>query len=396
MSAASWLKDKADWLRNEIYNISSFAWLAQISTSRAPWKAGMLPTVGTLLMLLLAAGAMSGTIWVGTALWAGAFAKASAFLPILSETVLWVLGTTVVHFWFSRDINKGLFSVRDDSEIITYSEKTNPTKLYKLVTHITAEVNEHFRMALGDKHRPVPVPTLFAYNNNTNEIDIMSFGRNPGKTGLFFPIDVFNFTRNNIHQRRLAALIEKEIVKIYLNRGFYRMLASIGSTLANTLSMMSTSDNILLRAIGFLTGPMQFVLLLEKAINRSFEYEAAGHVIECFRGPDLIEALDCGVNPFHKSQGNAELKAAKKAKQRAPYTGSLSSILRPFTDWVDRNEPEEYDKTGSRFLSALDLIVGELTSYVRELFMAKPRVTNEKNYIRPNIKNLQNANLTYD
>ncbi len=396
MSLLAWFKEISDWFKDQVYKKANFSWLAEISTSRAPWKWGILPTVATMAMLLLAALSMAGTVWIGTAIWAGAFAKAAAFLPILSESVVWLLGVTAVNFWFSRDINRAILSTRDDSSTFVYSQKTNPTQLYRLVEHITAEVNEHFRQTLGDKHKPIPVPSIFTYNNNTKEIEISNFGRNPGKSGLFFPVEVFNFSANNLNQRKLAALVEKEVVKIYLNRGFFRTIVNMGTTLANTLNMLSTSDNLLFRAIGFLTGPIQYVLLLEKAINRSFEYEATGHVIQCFRGPDLSPAIDCGVNPFLEQPPTiAEIRAKKQEKQtRAPYTGFLSFIIRPFADWVDRNELEEYDKTGSRLLSALDVAVGEFIFYIRELNKQKPRATNEKVYIRPNVKDLVNQQIS--
>ncbi|MBS0287364.1 MAG: hypothetical protein JSR17_08715 [Proteobacteria bacterium] len=385
MSALAWFKEKINWLRNQIYQKASFLWLAEISTSRAPRYFGMIPTLGTLFMLLLASLSMAGTIWLGTALWAGAFAKAAAFFPILSETVAWVLGSTLVTFWFSRDINRALFSTRDDRDIFVYSQKVNPTKLYQLVEHLTHEVNAHFAKIYGDKHKPIPVPSIFTHT--LDEIDITSFGRNPGKTSLFISTGTFNYTKNNLNQRKLAALIEKELVKIYLNRGVYRTIVSMGTTLANTLNMFSNSDVLLLRAIGILTGPIQYALLLEKSINRSFEYEAAGHVINCGRGLDLYAALDCGVNPnLETTPPYSEIKANQTARQRRPYNGMFSSVLKPLTDWVERNEVAEYDKTGSLFLSFWDICVGEFLFYIRELYKPKPRATNEKAEVRKAVK----------
>lgn len=381
MSVAAWFKSKIDWLNDQIYKKASFSWLAEIATARKPWLLGIIPPIGTLFMLLLAALAMSGTIWLGTAAWTWSFANAAAFFPILSETIAWTLGTTLVTFWFSRDINRALLSTRDDRDIFVYSQKVNPTKLYQMVEHLTFEVNAHFEKKFGKNHRPIHVPSIFTHT--LDEIDVTSFGRDELTTSLFISTGTFNYTKNNLNQRKLAALIEKELVKIYLNRGFYRTIVSMGTTLANTLNMFSNSDVWLLRAIGFLTGPIQFVLLLEKSINRSFEYEASGHVAECGRLFDLYGAIDCGVNPnLETSPAYSEIRANQVKRQRPPYQGWFSSVLSPITNWIIRNEVAEYNKEGNIWLSGIDNAVGEFLFWTRELFKPKPRATNEKTELR--------------
>jgi Zn-dependent protease with chaperone function len=373
------------WLSEKIKEKATFSWLAQISTARAPWLGGILPPIGTLLMLGLVAGAMAGGLWLGTALWAGAVAQASAFYPLLGETLAGVLGFSLLTFWFSREIDTFGFSTREAREDFVYSQKVNPTRLDKLVEHVRQEVNIYFKQLYGNKHVDIPMPRLLTYSKG--EIEIFSSGRNPGKSGIFFSSGVFDFRKTNLDQRQIAALVQMELVKIYLNRGMYRTITSMGASLANTLQNLNNSNSWLYRFLGLLVSPLQFILLLERSINRSYEYEAAGHVIKCGRGIDLMNAIDKKVcSTLETLPTNAELKVNQRAHMREPYNGFMSWLIQPFTNWIDRNELAGDDKTGYRIISLFDILVRECGYYINELWKKEPRATNLKNYLRPIVK----------
>ncbi len=363
----------------------NFANLAAISTPRSTRLGGILPPLKTLLALLLVATAIATGAWLWTGFWAGAMAGATSYLPLLGESILGVLGLSVVNYWFSREINTAMLSTREARAPFIYSRKVNPTNLTKLVNHLRIEVNEHFRKIYGAKHRDIPMPRLLTYSKV--DIEISSDGRNPGRAGIFFSSGVFDYRRNNLDQRQLAALIEMELVKIYLRRGVSRTVVGMGASLANTLQNLNNSDFFLYRMLGILTGPLQFILLLERSINRSYEYEASAHVVACGRGIDLMNGIDKKVcNTLETVETGAELKADQNIYKRAPYNGFMKALIKPFADWIDENECAGDDKTGYRILSLPDIFVREGIFYFNELWKKEPRATNLKNYLRTIIK----------
>ncbi len=366
-------------------NDFNFANLAAISTPRSTKLGGLLPPLKTILALLIVAIAISAGAWLWTGLWAGAMAGASSYLPILGETILGVLGLAVVNYWFSREINTAMLSTREARAPFVFSKKVNPTSLTKLVDHVRIEVNEHFRKLYGVKHQDIPMPRLLTYAKV--DIEVSSEGRNPGKAGIFFSSGCFDYRRNNLDQRQLAALIEMELVKIYLRRGFSRTVVGMGASLANTLQNLNNSEFFLYRVLGILTGPVQFILLLERSLNRSYEYEASKHVVDCGRGIDLMNAIDKKVcNTLETVETGAELKADQNLYKRTPYNGYMKGVIKLFTDWIDENELAGDDKTGYRILSLPDILVREGIYYFNELWKKEPRATNLKNYLRTIIK----------
>ncbi len=102
----------------------------------------------------------------------------------------------------------------------------------------------------------------------------------------------------------------------------------MSASLINTLQNFSNSEFFLFKAIAFLAGPLQFILLLERSINRSYEYEAAAHVAKMGRGLDLMNGIDKKVCPTLETiQTNADLKVTQNSHKRAPYNGYFKSIL---------------------------------------------------------------------
>ncbi|MBI2792698.1 MAG: hypothetical protein HYX61_12135 [Gammaproteobacteria bacterium] len=373
------------WLSGKIKEKANFSWLAQASTSKKPWLLGFIPSVGTIIMLGLMAAAISGGIWLWAGFWSGAYASAAVFVPLLEKTLMGVIGFSILNFWFSREINTALLSTREAREPFVFSQKVNPTSLIKLVNHLRQEVNAHFKQKYGDNHVDMPMPRILNYTKS--DFEISSEGRNPGKAGIFISTGAFDYKKTNMNQREVAALIQRELVKIYLRRGFFRTIAGIGSSLATTLENLNSSDFWFFKMLGTITAPLQFfIALIENSINRSFEYEASGEVIECGRGVDLIRAIDHNVNPQLETVAtNEELKINQNKHQRKPYSGFLSSVLSPFTNWIDRNEYASDDKSGYRVMSMPDSIVREAIFYTEELKKKKPRATSEKTFIRPRV-----------
>lgn len=364
----------------------NFAWLAKQSTGRRPWLFGIIPPIGTLLTLLAVSAAIASGMWLWTGLWAGALASATAFYPLLEGALIGVLGFTLLNFWFNREITTFTLSTREVRDDFVFSQKHNPTNLKKLVNHLRQEVNAHFREKLGKNHRDIPMPRLLTYTDDAVKIVTVE-GRNPGKAAIVFSSGTFLYEKSNMDQRQLAALIEMELVKIYLRRGISRTIVGMGTDLLSTLQNLNASSNWFYRILGFLTGPLQFVALLGQAIQRSFEYEAAGHVVECGRGVDLIAGIDKKVcSTLETLPTNEELKRNQSANQRKPYDGYFKWLIKPFADWVDRNEYAGDDKTGYRIVSAIDILVRELGYFINELWKKEPRATNLKAYLRPIIE----------
>ncbi|MBN9286452.1 MAG: hypothetical protein BGO43_06790 [Gammaproteobacteria bacterium 39-13] len=375
----------------------NFAWLAKQSTGRRPWLFGIIPPIGTLITLLAVSAAIAGGMWLWTGLWAGALASATSFFPLLEGALVGVLGFTLVNFWFNREITTFMLSTREARDDFVFGQKSNPTNLRKLVNHLRQEVNAHFRKKLGKDHRDIPMPRLLTFTDDAVKIVTVE-GRNPGKAAIAFSSGTFLYEKSNMDQRQLAALIEMELVKIYLRRGFSRTIVGMGSDLASTLQNLNASGSWFYRVLGFLAGPLQFVLLLERAIHRSYEYEAAGHVVECGRGVDLIGGIDKKVcSTLETLPTNEELKQNQTKHQRKPYNGYFKWLIKPIADWIDKNEYAGDDKTGSRFVSFFDILVREGGYYINELWKKEPRATNLKAYLRPIIAaNIDGKNVSMD
>lgn len=363
----------------------SFAKLAQISTGKNSWLGGLIPPLGTIVSLLLISAVIASGAWAWAGFWGGALAQAGTFFPFLQNAVIGVFGTTLLNFWFNREINTFILNTRQVRKPFVYAQKKNPTHLWHLVNHLRQELNVHFRQKYGNRHTDLPMPRLCTYTGDEFKIAV-SEGRNPGKAGFFFTSGAFLYAKSNMSQRELAALIQKELVKIYLRRGVARTIVGMGVDLANTLSNLN-SGNWFFKALSFITIPLQFILLIARALNRSYEYEAARIVAECGRGVDLVRGYDSKVcSTLETLPTAAELKEDFNRNKRAPYNGPLKTVLRPITDFVDNNEYVGEDNTGDRLNSLADITVREGGYYVNELWSNDPRSTNIKNYLRPLVK----------
>lgn len=363
----------------------NFGWLAQSSTSKHPILRGLLPNISTMFALLLMSAAIAGGLWF----WSFGLAFTASFLPLFVKTTLAVIGMTAVNFWFSREINTFMFSTREVRENFKFDEH-NPTDLRKLVDQVRCEVNAHFKNVYGDQHVDIPMPRLLTFTDHHFKIVTVE-GRNPGKAALMFSSGALNSHDTRLNQRHMAALVAMEMVKIYHRRSIGGTIAGMGLDLINTLEN-AREGNLFYRVVGFLIWPLQFFLLLQRAIKRSYEYDAALKVVDMGRGMDLIDAIDFKVCPvlFDKPtfRGLAEDQNNKK---RAPYKGYFASLVGWFTDWADKQEYAGDDKTGWRILSAIDACVRELGFYINELFDPKPRSTNLKTPMRKALSGYEEA-----
>lgn len=370
----------------------NFAWLAKVSTSQRPGMFGILPTYTTLFALLIAAAALASgaSLMLAAGVWMGAIASTIPYLSLFGITTLALIGYSLGKFWFSREITTFSMSTREVRNGFDYSQKHNPTNVRQMVEHLRQEVNAYFRKELGNKHRDIPMPRLLTFTDDAVKI-VTTEGRNPGKAAIVFSSGTFLYKKNNLDQRQLAALIEVELVKIYLQKGSRRTIVNIGAELFSSLDSLTTLSFSFL-PLQLLTWPYllvsKFIQLLEHSIHRSFEYEAALYVAEKFgRGVDLIKAIDSKVcSTLETLPTNAELKADQSSHKREPYKGPFQWLLRPIADWIDNNEYAGDDKTGYRIVSMFDIFVREGGYIFNEWMKNEPRATNLKNALRPVIK----------
>lgn len=364
-------------------DLLDFSWLAKISTSRSTWFKGLLPAPQTVFFLLLSSVAIAG----GVALWFGIGAVASAMLaayfPALNAPILATLGVfaaTVMNFWFTRDINTAALSTREVCDAFEYS---NNTDIINMVDSLRKELNIHFRAKYGDKHVDLPMPRLLTFTEPHFKM-ITVEGRNPGKAAIFFSSGVFNYHDSNMTQKELAALIQMELVKIYMRRGVTRTILAMTTEFFSNISNMF-SGHAWAKVLGVLAGPLLFFSLIERSVKRSYAYEAGEEVIACGRGLDLIDAIDKKVCATLTSKPTyAEMRAnkAKPENSRVPYNGPLQFFLKPLADFVDRNEYAKDDKTGYRFVSFFDILAREFTYHVNELWASEPRSTRTKEHFK--------------
>lgn len=357
--------------------LPDFGWLAEISTGRSTRLKGIIPPVKTILALLLTSVVIACGMWL--LIGAG---SAAAALGYSSLGVFLVAG---VNFWFGREINTFMLSTREVREKFEFSKKDNATNLRELVEEVRDELNIYFRKEYGDQHVDLPMPRLLTFTDHHFKI-ITVEGRNPGKAALFFSTGVMNFHDTNLTHNELKALIQVELVKIYMRRGIARTIVGMGTDFYTTLDNF-LSGNILAKVLGILAGRLQFFALVERSIKRSYEYEAAEIVVKCGRGVDLVSAIDRTVHPFlEKKPTYKELRIDQQEKKRPPYNGWLQFIFKPIADWIDDEEYAEDDKTGYRFFSFFDILVRELGYLIKELWSPTPRATRLKDYLKEIIK----------
>lgn len=393
----TWLAEKLKKLAtpttNFIKNVTDFSWLAKVSTAKRPIFYGLLPSFTAIVTIFAISALLAGGMWLWTAATMTASAASLSFLPFLGEAMVGMLGLTFLNFWFNREINTFLLSSRDVLDDFTFMKNKNPTDLRKMVEHIRQELNVYFKNLYGDKHQDLPMPRICTFTETNFQIVTIE-GRNPGRSALFISSGALNYSVTKMNQRHLAALLQMELVKIYLRRGVTRTMAGMAADLLTNLKNISGAS-----VLGVLAGPLNFFILLERSLKRSYEYEAAEIVIECGRGPDLIDAIDKKIcPPLDIKPTYLEVRAQQAKYKRAVFTGFFQKIIRPFTNWIDKNEPITDDKSGYRLFTLFDTLVRELGYYVRELWSSNPRATRLKDHLKKLIKDptLSDATRQFD
>lgn len=369
----------------------NFAWLAQKTTAGRSILKGALPPVYTILSLLVTSLGIATCAWLWAAVWGGVAANAVAFVPILTPTLLAVLGATLVNFWFNREITHFVKSARTLDRNSRMSQDENPTDLFAMVDHLHAELEQHF----GRKLPKIPRLSLF----NDDHFHIITVeGRNPGRSGLFFSKGSFHYDHTKMTQRHVAAIIQMEMVKIYLHRGVARTIVRMGTDLFSTLQNMSDSASIspLRWCLAVLAGPLQFFLLLERSLKRTYDLEAAEIVAKCGRGYDLYLQVDAsGFGTQTTTPSRQDTRNRQRELRREPYDHTTAHyglrtlakyIFKPIADWVDVHEPAEDDKTGYRLVTLPDILVRDGGDYFTELFKEKNRGTNLKAHLASLVK----------
>lgn len=368
--------------------VKIFPNLAKYSTSKRPLFYGLLPQLSTLMTLLV----FSAAIAYGAALWTGAIATMAAFLPIYAKSILAVTGMMALNFWFSREIATSMLSTREVRAGFDHDAE-NPIDVIQMVEHLTQEVNAYFRKVDPKNHVDMPPPRVLSYTGPKPEISVTE-GRNPGRAAIFFSTAMLKWGNTHLNQKQLAALVEVELVKIYLRRGVSNIFVAMGTDLMSTLNKAQLAKNAeaeeenpvtrwVVNALGYLNY-LKFFFLYQLQQKRANTYEASEIVAKKLgRGADLIEAINLKVSPtIFRRPTYPQLNEDQARRKRAPYNGPFASVLRYFTDWVDENEYAGDDKTGWRILSFFDICVREAIFYINECFKDEPRATNLGSYLR--------------
>lgn len=376
----------------------NFLFLSQISTGRTRrWK--VFPPLVTLVTLLLLSLVSAMSLWLWGTFWS------TGFLSLFESSFLGVIGFAFVNFWFNREITTFMLGSREIGKNFKFAKvsvrdergvkRKIPLHLYKIVSHLVEEVNLHFSteemIAKYGEPCDIPMPRLCTFTDHHFKI-ITVEGRNADNAAIFFSTGALSPHDTQMELHQLAALIEMELVKIYLRRGFARAITAMVADLSSALQNLHFG-NVFSKALGILAGPLQFFLLLERSNQRSYEYDAATEVVACGRGMDLLDAIDKKVCPTLIEKGTfIELKEQQERKQRAPLhphwlLGPIGmGVLKPIADWVDRNEYATDNKRNYRFFSLLDIVVREGGYLVNELWKKEPRATSLKSHLRALIK----------
>lgn len=347
-----------------------FSFLARQKTSRAPIMRGVLPTLGTLVTLL----ALSSVIALGLSLWTGALLTLSHFIPLCAQAAAGIAGTALLTFWFQREMRTATLNAREVRSGFHFGE-SNPINLRKLVDHIVAELNVHFKAVHGDAYVPLQTPRLCVYTDPKPELQVV-LGRTPNHAALFFSHGMLDSTVTKYNQKHLAAVIAHRLTQIYYRRGWSSTIAAIGTDCGSTLDSLQEASAWYWRALGWLAGPARFFFFVQKAIERSHFYEAIKTVVAIGRGGDFYEALDVAVAPSLCKQPAYSYLLLDQANRRSKEAYDLGALA-----WAE--DPD----TGEDPLSkAIDGIVRETVYSSQELSSSKPRTTRVKEEMRPALK----------
>jgi hypothetical protein len=370
------IKKTSPWF--DLKNLVDFTWVAKQSTPRAPLFKGLFPTLGTFFTLL----AITGVLTAGVMLWSGAAVTLASFFPVYTTAALGVIAGSLINFWFHRDITTAILNSREVRKKFKFDEH-NPTDIYKLVNHVRHELNSYFRTVHGN-HVDLPMPRLCVYTGEKPELQV-SLGRTPDKAALYFSSAFFDSHNTRWNQKHLAALVAHKLTQVYYRRGWSATIVSIMGNLLQTLENMQGSENTAYRAIGTLAGPLRLFFFLQRAVERSYAYEATKPVVAIGRGMDFYDAIDIKVAPsLHKQPSYSYLILDSERKKREPYNGLFARWLAPLFKKLDDQvlTEDKSDKQGYRIVSWIDAFIREFIYSFNELLSKDPRTTRLKDHLR--------------
>lgn len=373
---------------NFFSKLFNFATLARWITDQKRLRLGIIPSLGTILALLVASFMIAGAI----ALWGGVVASTTAFLGIFSKTFVAVMLAGVGNFLFARSIHTALLSARPFSEdhvvgkrLMVPMAPNNRMDVNNIVLHLHLELNEVLRRT---GRTPLKAPPRVGYFTHIEPKMTTIFGRNPGKSAVFISSGMLDLTSTKMQPRHFAALLQHEMAKIYLQQGVPNTVVALGNDLLSTLDLLTGGSGFFAQVFFVLTGPLRFFLLLGNSIARSQVFNAASLVVECGRGFCLIEAL-------YKKQAPStvlgtrytplEVKKIKENLGRPVYRGKMAWLWAPIGKWIDSYEWPHDDKTGWRIWAVLEILVQETLTLVNELFSKNVRNTYLLEYLAQKI-----------
>lgn len=358
-------------------------WAERMTPQKLKW--GFSPPLKTLFAIVFLSSVVTSflSIWLG--LGGSATHFSAGFLPLIGATIPTVSTLSLLTFWFCREIQfiiLGAKEVREDSTV------GYEIDLIQMVKHVTAEVYDHFEGLTpnaDNEPKHIPIPLVCIYDSNVAEIKTCE-GRNRGKSALFFSTMMLNAHHTKMTRRQLAALIQKEVFKIYMHTGVTRVSLGIGQALGATTSCLF-ADHWFYKFLYGVTFPLQLAFLINQAILRGFEREAGELVcMAAYRGYDFIKATEKQFFPGLKELKPYELQQSKLKRMRAPYKGHW--LLESFFTWADNLELAGHDKTGHRLVALMDNLVREFGLLFKE-FYGGMRGTTARRLFRHLIKNTE-------
>jgi hypothetical protein len=359
------------------------------------WAYGLLPPTLNILSLLLASGVIASGAWLYT----GTVAGLLGFLPVYAETVACMVGLTFANFWFSREIQTIILSIKEAESGITFANHDlNLRKAMKFQNRI---INTFYKSIYKDKHSDLNIGRVGSFEPKDQGLKFVGVpGRNAGNS--VYAISQAALNKNSqLHPRLIAAWMLKEQVKSYHSRGWSNLFVSLFESITNTLNSLQESEIFMHKFVWLLASPLQFFLLLPKMVKRGHEYEAWRELINMGYGLEAIEFLDIKSNPNRFGRAEPWVMIERREKRfakREPYNGWFAFILRPFANWADsfleKNEWAWDDKSDWRIFSVFGVVFLNIGRWVQELFADSPSGFNIKECLKkeiPDYKEVEGA-----
>lgn len=335
-------KNIVDYLHNTFTQIKgitlksvfSFSdWAERITPRNLLW--GVLPSLNTILMVLLYSCLITTGFVVLSNLWGAPIAFSSVFFPTIKFLTPSFVGLVMFNFIFTSDL---AFVFLNGKPIHKLTRVETNIELLQMMRHVTAEVYCVLEKDPQKRLKTIPMPRICTYSNKSDEIKTC-IGITVSMSAIYIPIRLVNTFNTKMKQHHLAALLQKEIVKIYTKQGypgfFYNIISELGKNIENLILWESTGVLEVIKAAACITVfPLNFIFLMDKMIRRSLEVKAGEVVcLQTYRGADTITATSRVSYPGLKEPPP---KVIAQLYKRPPFHGE--GLLRDFYDWTDTLE----------------------------------------------------------